>query len=125
MMQNLQQNVNGTWATTNYDPVGRMSQQVHSAAAGVLDFSFYDYDYVGRPTVKQTSDGLFTYQYDLVDQLIYEAGPKIGVRTYQYDEAFRRTLYHDKYGWTTSSYDAADQFLTRRRAELARDHSTI
>src|SRR5579871_2115402 len=109
-----QDNANGTASTLVYDAVGRLLQVRHSSSGGSteIEHAYYNYDGLGRPLSKNTSFGIFTYGYDLLDQLVSEIDPLNGQTTSVYDAARRRTAQITPSNVFTSTFDAADQLLS-------------
>jgi RHS repeat-associated protein len=105
--------------TATYDALQRFSQIRHSTAANVeIAHSYYNYDPAGRLTGLQTEAAIFTYGYDVLDQLTSEISsypaptPYSTATSYSYDANLRRIGVHSHSVLSTATYDAADQRLT-------------
>src|SRR5439155_7127479 len=89
---------NGTYTLYGYDAQGRQTSIVNYAPNDTVNSKFlYTYDAAGRRDTQTTIDGLWTYSYDLVDQLTHAAfvstNPAIPNQdlSYEYDALSNRT----------------------------------
>jgi RHS repeat-associated protein len=89
---------NGTYTLYGYDAVGRQSSIFHYTPLGVVNSKFlYTFDAAGRRDTQTTIDGVWTYTYDLNDQLVrgvfVSSNPSIPSQDlqYEYDAQGNRT----------------------------------
>jgi RHS repeat-associated protein len=63
---------NGTFTEYVYDIVGRTASITHRTPGGAVSAKIdYSYDLSGRVSTMTTPDGMWTYSYDLTDQLVH------------------------------------------------------
>jgi RHS repeat-associated protein len=89
---------NGTYTIYGYDVLGRETSIFHYQANGTVNSKFiYTYDAAGRRDTQTTIDGVWTYRYDLLDQLTRAIFVSTNAQipnqdlSYQYDALGNRT----------------------------------
>lgn len=93
-----EQNGNGTVSLFTYDEAGRLTRIENQTSEGeVNSFNAYTYDGAGQRVTNETQDGVWSYGYDAVGQLVsaefVSSNPEIADKSlvYEYDAAGNRT----------------------------------
>ena len=102
---------NGTYTTYAYDLAGQLLSLINYGPSDVVQSRFdYTYDANGRRTSMTTLDGMTTYDYDDVGQLVGVVGTSARTVDYSYDPAGNRISVIDQNVTTDYTTNPMNQY---------------